>query len=110
MIVKHVVVLFTNMIYPDRDSILYLLNLEYGAYSESNATGSDKYADEEDVIFYYTIDGVEYQCEVGSVRASEQSEDYVGVRYILIVKNELFDTGEFSCKGFDTPGITIVNY
>lgn len=92
------------------DSFDENVNLEYGAYSESNATGSDKYADEEDVIFYYTIDGVEYQCEVGSVRASEQSEDYVGVRYILIVKNELFDTGEFSCKGFDTPGITIVDY
>lgn len=33
------------------DSFDENVNLEYGAYSESNATGSDKYADEEDVIF-----------------------------------------------------------
>ena len=86
------------------------VSLEYGGYSESNDTDSDEYADEEDVIFYYTIDGVKYQCEVGSVRASEVSGDYVGVRYMLIVKSELLDSGEYSCKGFDTPGITVVDY
>ena len=86
------------------------VSLEYGGYSESNDTDSDEYSDEEDVIFYYTIDGVKYQCEVGSVRASEVSDDYVGVRYMLIVKSELFDSGEYSCKGFDTNGITVVDY
>lgn len=86
------------------------VSLEYGGYSESNDTDSDEYSDEEDVIFYYTIDGVKYQCEVGSVRASEVSDDYVGVRYMLIVKSELLDSGEYSCKGFDTNGITVVDY
>ena len=77
--------------------------------SERDGVDNDSYYAYDKVDFAYRVNDRDYECMIMSVDASRQSQDYVGTRFILSIKSEILDSGEYTFKDYDTPGVAIID-
>lgn len=84
-------------------------SLTYMWSSENSSTDNDLYDAEDDVAFNYVVNDTEYVCVITAVDASSKSTDYVGARYMLSIKRELLDAGEYTFTDYDTPGVATID-
>ena len=84
-------------------------SLTYLESSERDGVDNDSYYAYDKVDFAYRVNDTDYECMIMSVDASRQSQDYVGTRFILSIKSEILNSGEYTFKDYDTPGVAIID-